>query len=104
MIMQIVECLGILTLQVIEEDLTAMKVEKEEKMFVTDVIILDTLQGIVEHLIISVMEIKEGMYLYVSYVITLDTQQDSIEWIEGALIGIRITKGTIEGDAGPSWV
>ena len=59
-----------------------MKVEKEDRLFVTYVTILDTLQGIVEHLIISVMENKEGMYLYVSYVITLDTQQDSIEWIE----------------------
>ena len=70
-------------MKVIEEDLTTMKVEKEEKMFVTNVIILDTLQGIVEHLIIRMMEIKVGMYLYVSYVITLDTQQHSIEWKEG---------------------
>ena len=61
-----------------------MTMEKEDRLFSTDVTILDTLQGIVEHLIISVMEKKEGMYLYVSYVITLDTQQDFVEWIEGA--------------------
>ena len=60
-----------------------MIVEKEDKLFVTDVTILDTLQGTKEHLIINVMENKEEMYLYVSYVITLDTHQDSIEWIEG---------------------
>ena len=59
-----------------------MIVEKEDRLFVTDVTILDTLQGIAEHVIISVMEKKEEMYLYVSYVITLETQQDSIEWIE----------------------
>ena len=59
-----------------------MIVEKEDRLFVKDVTILDKLQGIVEHLIISVMENKEGMYLYVSYVITLDTQKDSVEWIE----------------------
>ena len=58
-----------------------MIVEKEDRLFVIDVTILDTLQGIAEHLII-IMEIKKGIHLYVSYVITLDTQQDSIEWIE----------------------
>ena len=70
-------------MQEIEEDLTTMKVEKEDKLFVIDVKIQDTLQGIVEQLITSIMVNKEGMYLSISYVITLDTQQDSIEWIEG---------------------
>ena len=51
-----------------------MKVDKEEKLFVTNVTILDTLQGIAENLITSVIVNREGMYLYVSYVITLDTQ------------------------------
>ena len=55
-----------------------MKVEKEDRLFAIDAIIMDTLQGIVEHLITSIMN-KEGMYLYVSYVITLDTQQDFVE-------------------------
>ena len=82
MIMQIVEYLGTLTVQATEEDLTIMRVEKENKLFVTNVIILDTLQGIVEHLTTNIMN-KEGMYMYVNYVITLDTQNDSIEWIEG---------------------
>ena len=59
-----------------------MKMEKEDRLFVIDVTIFNILQGIVEHLIISVMEIKEGMYLYENYARTLDTQQDSIEWIE----------------------
>ena len=59
--------------------------------------ILGTLQGIVEHLIVKMELIKEGMPLYVSYVITLDTQQDYVEWIEGTLIGTLITKGTIIG-------
>ena len=60
-----------------------MIMEEENKLYPTSVTILDILQGIVEHLIIKMMEIKEGMYMYVSYVITLDTQQDSIEWTEG---------------------
>ena len=60
-----------------------MIVEKEDSLFVTDVIILDTLQGFAEHLILNVIENKEGIYLYVNYVITLDTQQDSIEWKKG---------------------
>ena len=81
MIMQIVKILGTLTMHVIEEDLTTMKVEKEEKLFVTDEIILDTLQGIAEHLTTSRMN-KEEMYLYVSYVVTLNTQKSSTEWIE----------------------
>ena len=60
-----------------------MTVEKEDRLFVIYVKILDTLQGIAKQLIISVMDNKEGMYLYVSYAITLDTQQDYVEWIEG---------------------
>ena len=80
--MQIVGYIGILTMQEIEGDLTVMKVEKEEKLFATDATTLDTLQGIIEHLIIRMMEIKEGMYLYVSYLINLDTQRDFVEWIE----------------------
>ena len=60
-----------------------MTMEKEDRLFVTDVTILDTLQGIVQHLIISVMENKEGMYMYVCYVINLDIKKDYVEWIEG---------------------
>ena len=55
MIMQIVECLGTLTVQETEEDLTVMRVEKEDKLFIRDVIILDTLQGLVEHLTTNIM-------------------------------------------------
>ena len=51
-----------------------MIVEKKDRFFATDVTILDTLQGIAEHLIISVMEDMEEIYLYVNYVITLVTQ------------------------------
>ena len=40
--MQKVECLGMLTMQVIEEDLIAMKVGKEGKSYVIDAITLDT--------------------------------------------------------------
>ena len=58
-----------------------MIIEKEDKLFSIGVTILDTLQGIVEHLITSIMN-KQGMYLYVSNVITLDTQKDFIEWTE----------------------
>lgn len=50
-----------------------MKVKKDDKLFIIDATILDTMQGIVEHLTTRIMN-KEGMYLYVSYVITLDTQ------------------------------
>ena len=63
-----------------------MIIEKEDKLFVTNVTILDTLQGIAKHLIISMMERKEGMYLYVSYIITLETQKDSVEWKKRHLI------------------
>ena len=56
-----------------EKDCTTIIVEKEDRLYAIDVTTLDTLQGIVEHLIMRMMEIKEGMYLYVSYVITLDT-------------------------------
>ena len=59
-----------------------MIVEKEYKLYARNVTILDTLQGIVENLVIIVMENKEGMYLYVNYVINLDTQQGFVEWIE----------------------
>ena len=86
--MQIVECLGILTMQVIEEDLMAMRAGKEDKSYVTYVITLDTLQEIVEHLMISAMEI-EGMYLHVIYATILDTQKSLVEWIEEFLIGIK---------------
>ena len=51
-----------------------MTVEKEDRLFVTDVTILDILQGTTENLMINVMENKEEMYLYVSFVITLDIQ------------------------------
>ena len=89
--MQIVECLEILIMQVIEEDLTTMKVEKEDKLFVIDVIFLDTLKGIIEHLITNIMNI-ERMYLYVSYATTLDTQQSLVEWIEEFLTRIKTSK------------
>ena len=80
----------------IEEDLIAMKVEKEEKLFVIDATILDILWGIAEHLIISAIEEIEEMYLYANCVINLDTQQSFVEWIEETLTKNRITKETIE--------
>ena len=70
-----------------------MIVEKEDRLCSTDVTILDMLHGITEHLIIRMMEIKEGMYLYVSYVITLYTQKKPIQLIEGTSIEIRIIEG-----------
>ena len=60
-------------MQVAEEDLIAMKVEKEGKLYVTDATTLDILQGIAKHLMISAMEGIEGKYLYASYEINLDT-------------------------------
>ena len=81
--MQIVECLGILTLQeAIREEhhrVDLMMMEKEDRLYVTSVTIQDTLQEIAEHLIVIMKKIREGMHMYVSYVITLDIQQDSIE-------------------------
>ena len=67
-----------------------MKVGKEDKSYVIDVITLDTLQEIVEHLMISAMEKIEGMYLHVSYATILDTQQSLVEWIEEFSTGIKI--------------
>ncbi len=52
-----------------EEDL----MEKIKNLYVTSVTILDTSQGIAEHLIVIMEPTKEGMHLYVIYVITLDT-------------------------------
>ena len=78
--MQIVECLGILTLHEEmgegdhKEDI--MIIEEEDRLYATNITILDTLQGIIEHLIVRMEPIRGGMYLYVSYEITLDTQQD----------------------------
>ena len=63
-------------------------------LFVTNVIILDILQGIVVHLKVRIRTIKGEMHLYFSYAITLDTQQDFVEWTEGALIGTLIIVGT----------
>lgn len=40
-------------MQETEEDLIVMKVEKEDRLFATDATILETLQGIVEHLMTS---------------------------------------------------
>ena len=94
--MQIVECLGILTMQVIEGDLTPMKARKESKSYVIDATTLDILQDIVEKMMISAMEEIEGMYLYVSYATTLDTQQSLVEWTEGILIGIRTSEEITE--------
>ena len=74
-------------MQVIE-DLIAMKVGKEDKSYVTDVITLETLQQIIEHLMISAMVIEE-MYLHVSYATILDTQQSLAEWTKEFLIGIK---------------
>ena len=79
-------------MQVIEGDLTTMKAGKEGKSYVTDAIILDTLQEIAEHLMISTMEEIEGMYLHVSYATILDTQQSLVEWTEEFLTGIRTPK------------
>ena len=105
--MQIVECLGTLSLKEMkEEDHIADLIMQENMMvrrnnlYVTSVTILDTLQEIVEHLIIRMEPIIEGMYLYISYVITLDMQQDSTKWIEGTLIGTLIIEGTTIGMIG----
>ena len=87
--MQIVECLEILTMQVIEEDLIAMKVGKEDKSYVIDTITLDTLQGIVEHLMINAMEEIEGIYLHVSYAKILDIQKSLAKCIEEFLTKIK---------------
>ena len=70
--MQIVGCIGTLTMQE-KEDLIEMKVEKEDKFFVINVTILDGLKGIAEHRTTNIMN-KEGMYMYFSYVTTLDKQ------------------------------
>ena len=59
-----------------------MTIEKEDRLLVVDVTILDILQGTTKHLMINVMENREEIYLYVSYVINLDTQKDFVEWIE----------------------
>ena len=58
-----------------------MIMEKEDILFARNVTILDTLQGIAEHLITIIMN-KGGMYLYVKYAINLGRQQDSTKWIE----------------------
>lgn len=81
MIMQIVGCIGILTMREQEEDLIVMKVEKEDRLFSIDAIIREKLQGIIEHLMINWMNKKE-MYLYVYCVRTLDTHQGFAKWIE----------------------
>ena len=73
-----------------------MKAEKEGKSYVIDAITFDTLQGIVEHLMISAMAEIKGMHLYISYATTLDTPQSLVEWIEGISIGIRILEETTE--------
>ena len=73
--------IGILTMHETKEDLTVMKVEKEDRLFAIDEIIMDTLQGIVEHLMINSMNRKE-MYMYVNCVTTLDTQWGFLEWTE----------------------
>ena len=49
-------------------------IERRPSSCVTNVTILDTLQGIAKNLIIRMELIREEMHLYVSYVITLDTQ------------------------------
>ena len=65
------------------KDHTAMIVEREDRLFVTNVTILDILKGNAMQIMIKMMEIKERMYLYVSYVRNLDTWQNFVEWIEG---------------------
>ena len=94
--MRIVECLGILTIQVIKEedhneDTMMMKnlMVKGNHLYVTSVVIMDVFQGIVEHFKVINMElVREGIHLYVIYVITLYTQQDFVEWTEGTTIGM----------------
>ena len=73
-----------------------MKVGKEVKSYVIDAIILDTLQEIAWHLMISAMEEIEGMYLHVNYATILDTQKSLAEWTEEFLIGIKILEETEE--------
>ena len=79
--MGIVECLGILTLQVMKEVdprvdplMVRNLMVKERRLCVTSVTTLDTLQGIVKHLRIRMEPTKGEIYLYVSYATTLDTQ------------------------------
>ena len=72
-----------------------MKAKREDKSYVIDAITLDTLQGIVEHLMISAMEIEE-MYLHVIYAKILDIQQSLAGWTEGFSIGIKTLEETKE--------
>ena len=67
---------------------------RKSNLFVTNVTILDILQGIAEYLKVRIGTIRGEMHLYVSYAINLDTQQDSIEWTEGTLTRTLITEGT----------
>ena len=55
---------------------------KGRKVYITSVTILDTLQGIIEHLKVRMELIKGGIHLYVSYAINLDTHKDFVEWKE----------------------
>ena len=72
---------------------------RKRNFLVTNVTILDTLQGIAEHLKVTMGTIRGEMHMYVNYEITLSTQQDFVEWIKGTLIRILITRGItmIEG-------
>lgn len=73
-----------------EEDL----IEKGNRLYVTSVTILDTLQGIAKHLIVKMETIKRGMHLYVCYAINLDTQRDIIEWTRETSTEILISEET----------
>jgi hypothetical protein len=70
--------------------------EKRDSLFCISVSNLDTLQGIAEHLIIRLEQVRKGMHLYVSYVINLNTLRDIVEWIQGITEGNLEMKETME--------
>ena len=99
MIEGIVECLGILTLQI--EDLMkehqekVVLMKKGTKSCVISVTTLDAQPKIFKHLLIN--RILEAEPQYVSYATTLDIQKSTIEWTK-AIMGraSNITEGTME--------
>ena len=70
------------------------KSDGKKNLCVTSVTILDTLQGIIEHLRIKMKLIREEMHLYVSYTITLDTHQNIAKGTKENLTRIQIKKET----------
>ena len=70
-----------------------MKVGKEDKSYVIDVITLGTLQEIIEHLMINAIE---EMYPHVSYATILDIHQGHAGLIEEFSTGIKTLEETEE--------